>query len=186
MFKSRKQLVGTSARARGRRAARLGLEALEARLVLSGTSITDMTGWAQRFPAPTHSQRLLLNFDGKNNEGSNISKFVAPSGQNTEATIQDIIFRVSEIFSPFNVEVQRVTSDGVDSKTQGDTTVFIGGNVSSDLSFSGATYVPGIYYTVSFSSVGGLRGTGKPDSGPAHDTLDGTLASLFYHGSVHA
>jgi hypothetical protein len=37
------------------RRARLGVESLEARELLSTTPITDMTQWVQQFPAPTHA-----------------------------------------------------------------------------------------------------------------------------------
>src|SRR5690349_20342634 len=69
----------------------LGVEALEDRRLLSAYPITDMTQWAQQFPALTQSQSLWINFDGKHNDGQSIDAFVAQPGQNRDAAIQDIL-----------------------------------------------------------------------------------------------
>ena len=114
----------------GRRA-QLGVESLEGRLVPSTTAITDMTQWAQQFPGPTQAQKLWINFDGKHNDGQNISAFVAQPGQDRDTAIQDILYRVEEVFSPFNVQVLREKGDGNYSRNYGDTTVFVGGDYAN-------------------------------------------------------
>jgi hypothetical protein len=131
------RLVRPTARQVPARRARLGLETLEDRRVLSAYPIYDMTQWAQQFPAPTSPQALWLNFDGYKAQG--IDAFVAPAGQSRDATIQDILYRTQEIFSPFNVQVRRMTGDGnyLGGYYGGPTTVFIGGNVNNE-STSGA------------------------------------------------
>jgi hypothetical protein len=117
-------------RHRADRRVRLELEALEERQLLSAYPITDMTQWAQQFPAPTHAQNLWINFDGKHNDGQTISAFVAQPGQDRDAGIQDILYRVAETFSPFDVQVRRLTGDGNYPTTNGDTTIFVGGDVA--------------------------------------------------------
>ena len=114
----------------GRRA-QLGVESLEGRLVPSTTAITGMTQWAQQFPGPTQAQKLWINFDGKHNDGQNISAFVALPGQDRDTAIQDILYRVEEVFSPFNVQVLREKGDGNYSRNYGDTTVFVGGDYAN-------------------------------------------------------
>src|SRR5262245_30546449 len=77
-----------TARKSGRRA-RLELETLEDRRLMSASAITDMTQWAQQFPAPNFGQRLWINFDGgKDDKGYTISPFVAQPGQDRDAAIQ--------------------------------------------------------------------------------------------------
>lgn len=109
------------------------VEILEGRRVMSAAPITDLTQWAQQFPAPTHTQNLILNFDGKHNDGQNIAAFVAPTGQSRDAVIQDVIYQVQEMFSPFNVRVERGFGDGIYSTNNGDTTIFIGGDAKNVL-----------------------------------------------------
>src|SRR5262245_16449702 len=83
---------------------RLGVEQLENRELLSSTPITDMTQWARATVKPA-STVLYLNFDGN---GSNIKAFQPQADQSRDVVIQDIIYRVSEIFSPFEVIVGRI------------------------------------------------------------------------------
>jgi hypothetical protein len=121
------------AAAAARMRTRLRVESLEERQVLSTYPIYDMTQWAQQFPTPTNPQALWLNFDGYSAQG--IDAFVAPAGQNRDATIQDILYRAQEIFSPFNVQVRRLTGDG--SSLGGGTTVFLGGSTSNETTSNG-------------------------------------------------
>jgi hypothetical protein len=102
---------------------------LEARELLSRTPITDMTQWAAQFGTQNHTQVLALNFDGDSADG--VSPFVAQAGKDRDAAIQDILYRVSELFSPFNVSVFRTTGNGAHSTSNGDSTIFIGGKLSN-------------------------------------------------------
>jgi hypothetical protein len=104
----------------------LGVEQLENRELLSSTPITDMTQWARATVKPA-STVLYLNFDGN---GSNIKAFQPQAGQNRDAAIQDIIYRVSEIFSPFDVIVSRIQGSNYYHTSGGDTTIFIGGDTA--------------------------------------------------------
>ena len=109
------------------------VEMLEERKYLSAQPISDLTQWAQQFPAPTHTQNLILNFDGKHSDGQNIVALCRPSGQNRDASIQDVIYQVQEMFSPFNVRVERGFGDGLYSTNNGDSTIFIGGDLKNVL-----------------------------------------------------
>ena len=126
----RQVLGASSARkaAKPRRTRSLRMESLEERNLFA---VTDMTALAQLSPTPAVPTMLYLNFDGwksvpsadTTGSGQTISAFPG-----TESQIQDIIFQVSEIFSPFNVEVARVTGNGQFSLSGGNTTIFIGGD----------------------------------------------------------
>jgi hypothetical protein len=130
-----------------RPATRLAVEQLEERQLLSAVP-TDMTGVAQLFaphPGPTV---LYLNFDGGDVHydhtwyGSDTVVHVAPfqtlDGQGRDQAIQDILFRVSERFAPFNVQVERLSGAGnYDHTNNGNTTVFVGANSKND------TFTPG-------------------------------------------
>src|SRR5690349_9836525 len=98
----------------------VALEMLEDRLVLSNT--TNYSELAQQFPRHSGPSTLYLNFDGW------VSKGISPlwiSGK-SQADIQDILYRTSEVFSPFDVEVRRAFGDGAYGSSNGDSTVFIG------------------------------------------------------------
>ena len=62
--------------------------------------------------------------------------FKAQVGGNLEKSIQDILYRVSEIYAPFDVQVRRVYGAGNYGTTDGSTTIFVGAN-SNDVT-SGA------------------------------------------------
>jgi hypothetical protein len=97
------------------------IETLEDRLVPS----IDMTQLAQMFTYPTSTPaNLHLNFDGA---GAYESDYGAPFGR-TYQDIQDILFRVSEIYAPFNVEVSRIYGTGNLSAWQGSRTIFVSGS----------------------------------------------------------
>ncbi len=100
-----------------------------------------MTTLAQIMPiVPVQTHRgptqLFLNFDGWTNydqQGHNIHPFEEGLPQSVQdQDIQDILFRASEIFAPFDVKVSRIYGDGfyngLSGETAGNTTVFIGGN----------------------------------------------------------
>jgi hypothetical protein len=129
---------GTSSRSRQSSAARRLsfrplLEDLEDRQLLTGTpyaAVYDMTQWAQLTVSPPSSQptTLYLNFEGNN---ANISPFQPQPGQDRDTAIQDIIYRTSELFAPFNVGVQRMTVANSYPISGGLTTVFIGGDTNN-------------------------------------------------------
>jgi hypothetical protein len=104
------------------------LEALEDRVTPTAV-ITDMTQLAQQLnptpPAqPTH---LYLNFDGFQGQYEGENHTVQPfSGGPSD--IQDILFRTSEEFAPFNVEVSRLDGANNYDAGNGSTTLFIGGD----------------------------------------------------------
>jgi hypothetical protein len=122
--------LGTSPKAPVRRTV-LKLEHLEDRLV---PAVTDMTQLAKLFPTPTQPTYLYLNFDG----GSNLpgaSGTVSPFSGSAQQ-IEDIVYRVSEFFAPFNVEVAQIHGSGAYFAGFGATTIFIGGE-SGDVSNNG-------------------------------------------------
>jgi hypothetical protein len=132
------------------RPGRLGLESLESRELLSVSPLLpqlqanfgaihaqvalDMTTAAHvqqatgQIAKPTGPTLLFLNFDGWTNtpysdvaQTTNIG--MAPFSLADE---QNVLYRVSEIFAPFNVEVQQIHGDGNFSTAHGATTVFVG------------------------------------------------------------
>lgn len=97
------------------------MEQLEDRLV---PSTIDMTQLALLFPPHSGPTHLYLNFDGWHDSTHNIAAFTG-----TYQDIEDILFRTSEIMSPFNVQVCRILGDGkFDQSSYGNTTIFIGAN----------------------------------------------------------
>ena len=55
-----------------------------------------------------------------------MSAYQADPGVDRDQMIRDIVYRVSEIFSPFNVRVSVIHGNGNFSKANGDSTIFIG------------------------------------------------------------
>lgn len=100
--------------------ARIGVEALEDRRLMS---VTDMTSLAQLFPRHSGPTVLYLNFDGNSSQG--VSSFQSTTG-NRSQDIHDILFRTAQIFAPFDVQVRRLYGDGNYSNSNGNTTIFIG------------------------------------------------------------
>src|SRR5262245_44486668 len=84
----------------------LRVEQLEDRLVPASIAPTEMADLARMFPPHAGPTSLLLNFDGFSDRG--VAPFMAVSA-NRDQDIQDIVFRVSEIVSPFDVRVSRWT-----------------------------------------------------------------------------
>src|SRR4051794_36271041 len=82
----------------------LRVEALDDRLVPNGTPITDATQLAQLFPAHDGPTSLLINFNGTTGvAGHTVAAFTG-----TDQDKAEILFRVSEEFAPFNVQVSQV------------------------------------------------------------------------------
>ena len=164
--------LGGSSRPAPANRVRLAVESLEDRSLMSASPITDMTQWAQQFGTQAHVQGLTLNFDGDHQGGSNIAAFVPQAGKDRDAAIQDILYRVSEIFSPFDVQVTRQMGDGVYSQSGGYTTIFIGGN-AADVSTSSSgnkTKYSTSFTPFAYSDFGGpARGL---DHAPNSDPFD--------------
>jgi len=92
------------------RSTRLRVEALEDRLVATVNSMTEL---AQLFTPPPNETVLAPNFDGVAlpYDGPNsLTSFTSAGG--TEQDIQEILYRTSEMFAPFNVAVTRVFGQG--------------------------------------------------------------------------
>lgn len=98
---------------------------------------TDMTQLAQHFQTHIGPTQLNLNFEGGSinddqaGGARTISAFTAQPGANRERAIQDVVYRVSEIFAPFNVQVRRRYGAGGYSTANGDTTIFIGAEATN-------------------------------------------------------
>lgn len=102
----------------------------------------DMTTVAQQFPPHAGPTYLYLNFDGWEHynqgtfveeasegfDGSNSASSFQSTTGNRDSDIQEILFRTSELFAPFNVQVVRRTGEGSHSTSNGNTTVFVGNN----------------------------------------------------------
>lgn len=104
----------------GRSSVNLRMEALDERV---NPVTSDYSAFAGTFPRHVGSTILYLNFDGWT--GQNISSFQSTTG-NRSQDIQEILYRTAEIFSPFDVQVERMTGDGAMSTVNGNSTIFIG------------------------------------------------------------
>jgi VCBS repeat-containing protein len=122
------------------------LEALEDRLLLA----SDMTQLAKSLgvhsSGPTH---LYLNFDGLflptilPARGTNVQPYQDVQGgvDQTDQDIQEILFKTSEIYSPFDVEVSRLYGKtNADGSGDGGTTVFVGEDPTNVINGSKQTY----------------------------------------------
>ncbi len=124
------------------------LEALEDRKLMTVTDVADAAALLGHVTPGTH---LYLNFDGgqvptdtSGNNFDTVRPFESEAGD-TNLThrnddIQNILFQVSEVFAPFDVQVVRAYGAGNYSQGNGDTTIFIGGN--SDTSSTTVTANP--------------------------------------------
>jgi hypothetical protein len=99
---------------------------------------TDLSQLPLHYPQRATTTNLYLNFDGGSINDSqtgggtwNVAAYQPPAGVDRVQAIQDIIYRTSEIFSPFNVRVRIMRGAGNFSKTNGDTTIFIGDNADN-------------------------------------------------------
>jgi hypothetical protein len=125
---------------RSRLPIRLAIEALENRLVPSVNPSGDLAHIP--YVSPSGPTMLGLNFDGEHfyssggflGIGSNniyMGAYSPGSPTQTDANIQDILFRVAEIYAPFNVQVTRVLGAGTYFNNHGNTTVFVGPSADS-------------------------------------------------------
>jgi hypothetical protein len=157
--------------ARSNRQSRLTVEVLEERQVPSNFPITDMTVLAQQYPTHDGPTNLYLNFDGWHDQNHNIGAFTTPQ---RDQDIQDILYRASEVFAPFNVEVQRAFGDSIHGESNGDTTIFVG-----DIAGAKGPYA----FTPSSSAdyPGPVRGIFHQ---PNSDPFDVAYVDPFLNGSV--
>jgi hypothetical protein len=137
MWPRKSSQAGHSRNRRPKRAhsARLVLEGLEDRLVLS----VNPTGDLAQIPyvSPSGPTLLGLNFDGENfytqggflgigAQSINIGSYGIGNAAATDQNMQDILFRVSEIYAPFNIEVTRLHGGNTYFSNNGNSTVFVG------------------------------------------------------------
>jgi hypothetical protein len=128
------------------RSAALAVESLEERQVLSAAP-TDMTGVAQLFAPHNGPTVLYLNFDGGDVHYipnwyfsvEHLSPFQAAPRKDRDQAIQDILYRVSEKFAPFNVQVERLYGAGNIGPGNGNSTVFIGADAGDVIMGTKAT-----------------------------------------------
>lgn len=116
-----------------------GMEALEDRKLMTVSDLADAAALVVR---PNPGTNLYINFDGGSvptvRSGDpqgllnyNIRPFEKEAGDgalNRERDIQDILYQVSEVYSPFDVKVHRIYGSGNYSQSGGDTTIFVGAN----------------------------------------------------------
>jgi hypothetical protein len=107
----------------------LAVESLEDRLVPATLDYTQLVQSLGGYPhgGPTH---LFLNFDGF---GAGVVPYAnAQNPGQTQQDIQEILFRTSEVFAPFNVQVSRMFGNAnFDRGGAGATTIFIGDDGAS-------------------------------------------------------
>jgi hypothetical protein len=130
------------------------LESLESRQLMSVASPTELSEVAQRYARHAGTTNLYLNFDGGtiDDDQAGGRKTIQAYQPNTpfdrNQAIEDIIYRVSEIFSPFDVRVRIIRGAGNYSHGNGDSTIFIGDN-AANVDSSGTNYA---YASTSFNS----------------------------------
>lgn len=195
-----------SVSARRRRAMRPAVEAMEHRRLMTANP-ADMTQLARLFAPHNGPTILYLNFDGGSvpdgGHTDQVSSFQPLSGTR-DGAIQDILFRVSEIYAPFNVEVERIFGAGNYAQSNGNTTIFIGGD-SADVAKDGTKQPAGFTPASSSDYPSDQRGHDHqpnsdpydlgfvdpvqgPDSNPAHWTTiqdDTGIALGVAHESGH-
>lgn len=112
------------------------LEILEARTLMTVSDVADAAALLGHVTPGTH---LYLNFDGgtvpTDFSGKNfdtIQPFETAAGDTNlthrDDDIQNILYQVSEVFAPFDVQVVRAYGASNYSLGNGDTTIFIGSN----------------------------------------------------------
>jgi hypothetical protein len=99
--------------------------------MMSGVPNGNYNAVAEMFPRHDGSTALYVNFDGWS--AKHVSAFTTttpddgdPLTDDRELEIQAILYQVSEIFSPFDVQVRRITGDAARALSKGATTVFVG------------------------------------------------------------
>jgi hypothetical protein len=181
------------------------LEVLEDRLVPSDLSEIP-------FVSPTGPTVLGINFDGENFYRPGTDQFIAQGGYllggyanpnggfapgsgkfdtNVDQNMQDILFRVSEMYAPFNVEVQRIPgANQWYGWRSGSTTVFVGTSYGSESIGTGSTPDEFMDYPHSHPPFGGgkdhLRNSDKYDFSFVPDsTAIPKVAKVIAHEAGH-
>jgi Metallo-peptidase family M12B Reprolysin-like len=147
----------TRSRARRRGPTGRVLEFLEERKLMTVSDVADAAALVGHVTPGTH---LYLNFDGgtvpTDFTGKNfdtVQPFETAAGDTNlthrDDDIQDILYQVSEVFAPFDVQVVRAYGPSNYAQANGDTTIFIGSN--SDTSSTSITQKPFNYTKSSHS-----------------------------------
>ncbi len=118
------------ARRAPRRPGRPGVEHLETRLMPAVTDLTALA--AQLVPTPDHPTHLYLNFDGYQDSSHTVAAY-----NSSAQTVNDVLYRVSEIFSPFNVQVSQLYGAGSFDDGNGSSTIFIGDDTANSFPLAG-------------------------------------------------
>ena len=145
------------------------IETLEERRLMTFVP-TDMVDLAFHYPTKVGHARLYLNFDGgtvnnfqSGNKARTVDPYVPPAGVDRAKAIQDIVYRTSQIFPPFNVRVMVKNGAGTFGQDAGATTIFVGDspdNVKNGVNVTRA-FVP----SNSSDHPGDIKGYGhKPNS----------------------
>jgi hypothetical protein len=93
--------------------------------------LTELADVARQFPRHRGPTVLHVNFDGwKNFDGKGHDIHPLRDGDGRRGRdVQLVLFRVAEVFAPFDVQVRRLRGSGQrDQGSRGNTTVFVGGN----------------------------------------------------------
>jgi hypothetical protein len=95
--------------------------------------LTELADVARQFPRHSGPTVIFVNFDGWKDfdgKGHDIQPFRDSDGRRGR-DVQLILFRVAEVFAPFDVQVRRLRGSGQrDQRSRGNTTVFVGGNTA--------------------------------------------------------
>lgn len=171
---------------------RLNLEALEGRDLCSVSPLptapisgvlappelpfSNMTQLAQQMqqngqmPLPSGTTTLYLNFDGWSNCPYNSNQNVNGAAL-TAMDEQDILYRTTEIFAPFNVRVLPISGNGVYSTDPGSTTIFV--NSTTQLNFTPTAFMD-------------YPSTANPNGGTSHILNSDPYDIAFVNPSVGA
>jgi hypothetical protein len=133
----------------------LQLERLEDRLVPADYSVLPLLLGGYPHSGPTN---LALNFTG----GAYQNSYQVQPWQTARQNYDDLLFRVSELFAPFNVQVYYQPGFGTFTPGAGSTTVFVGPSIGRQNTGPGVT--PGAWVDHPTSA----DPTHRPDSDPLH------------------
>jgi len=121
-----------------RKSVRSGLfESLEERRLMTAVP-NDYSELAQRYARHDGVTYLYVNFDGgtitdaqAGGGTKTIQAFATLTSQTRQQAVQDILFRLSEVFSPFDVEVRQIRGVGNFVNIGGNSTIFVGDNAAN-------------------------------------------------------